>query len=969
MRIQNYFLAALTIAGLFAPVRLARSASPAWLQSVEADWLAYEETFAAGTRPGNISTHTDAAGACDGIKNGQWGFHTGLSKNPWWQVDLGADQNITRVVIWNRCDAESATVLAFKLQLLLSHDGEHWETVYQHDGTPFLGFSDKKPLTVKLPGQSARFLRVQLPGETYLHLDEVEVFGARDPVKNLALQRPADQVSVSTWSAAHRAGSQIDWAARTKVTLLHCARLVDELGAGAGSNAGNGVSVADDLKQLNQKLAALPAREIGQSFYLQARHLQRRLTLANPLLDFDSLLITKRVLGSFNHMSDQYYGWWSRPGGGLYLVRNFKADAPTVECLTDSFKEPGSFLRPALSYDAKKVLFAWCKFYPHLAQEKNKLNKANVPADAFYHIFEMNLDGTDRRQLTHGKYDDFDARYLPDGRIVFMSTRRGQFIQVDRDTARQTLTQADLPDCYVRCGGDAERPVAVYTLHTMNAEGGDLCAISPFEMFEWEPSVARDGSILYARWDYIDRDNMPYMSLWSTYPDGTGTRLVYKNYTRNPHCTFEPRAIPNSHKIVFTASAHHSQTMGSLVLLDPTVSMEGSEPITRLTPEVSFPESEGWPLSYYANPWPLSERFYLAAWGNLGLKHPGPEGWARWHSVTEPTKEMGIFFFDAAGNLEPLYRDPDISCYYPIPVKAQPRPPLVASPINWDARKEGCFLLADVYRGLKTVSRGDIKSLRIVAVPPKTHPVMNYPVMGVTRDDPGKCVLGTVPVEPDGSAYFRVPSGVALFFQALDARGMAVQTMRSASHVNPGQTVSCIGCHESRSQAAPTRPSLALLREPSKISVGPEGSWPLRFDRLVQPMLDRECVSCHQAKSTDVKAARLDLTPAHAYDALVRYGKPSLYDQIMTGYRLGISIEGEGPARHSAVLDKIQDARVHPGLQLKAESLERLAVWMDTYAQKLGAFSSDQERRLEALRAACVDLLIERPPQQAAANK
>jgi len=162
---------------------------------------------------------------------------------------------------------------------------------------------------------------------------------------------------------------------------------------------------------------------------------------------------------------------------------------------------------------------------------------------------------------------------------------------------------------------DASRPVAVYTLHTMNAAGGDLTPISPFEMFEWEPSVAHDGTIMYSRWDYVDRDNMPYMSLWSISPDGINARLIYGNYTKAPHCTFEPRAIPGSDKIIFTASGHHSQTMGSLVLLNPAVGTEGEAPVTRLTPETPFPEIEGWPRAYYANPWPLSERTHLVAWG------------------------------------------------------------------------------------------------------------------------------------------------------------------------------------------------------------------------------------------------------------------------------------------------------------------------------------------------------------------
>ena len=439
------------------------------------------------------------------------------------------------------------------------------------------------------------------------------------------------------------------------------------------------------------------------------------------MLDFDAVLFTKRVPGSFNHMSDQYFGWWSRPGGGIHILRGFKSGEPTTECLTDAhFKEPGSFLRPALSYDTKKILFAWCKHYPQLAKEKDKLNKANVPEDAFYHVFEMNLDGvkprgghaalrgSSVRQLTHGKYDNFDARYLPDGRIVFLSTRRGQAIQVGKASAAATLAKKDLPDCYVRCGGGAERPCAVYTLHTMNADGGDLTPISPFEMFEWEPSIAHDGTILYSRWDYVDRDNMPYMSLWSINPDGTNARLVYGNYTRAPHCTFEPRAIPGSHKLIFTASGHHSQTMGSLVLLDPAIGTEGEAPVTRLTPETPFPEIEGWPRAFYANPWPLSERTHLVAWGQEESVSEGR---------TRPKNGMGLYLFNADSGLELLYRDPEISSMYPIPLKPQTPPPALASSVKWDGPQEGKFLVSDVTRGLTTVKPGDIKALRIVANP------------------------------------------------------------------------------------------------------------------------------------------------------------------------------------------------------------------------------------------------------------
>jgi hypothetical protein len=885
-RLRGFAVAA-TLAFLMAP-----AAGAAGLKDlIEAEWIDQLERPAGA----QATPQADAAGGCDGVKDGTWGFHTAETQRPWWQVDLGAPRAIDRVVVWNRGGAEGR---AARLHILVSNDGQDWRQVYAHDGRVFGGVADGKPLEARLTGVTGRWLRIQLPGREFLHLDEVEIFGPEAPATNLALARPATQSSVSQWSRNH----------------------------------------------------SLPASAPDKAAHLAERWQQRRQALAQPLLDFDAILFTKRVPGSFNHMSDQYYGWWSRPGGGIFILRDFKSDAPKTECLTTAFTEPGSFLRPMLSWDATKVLFAWCRHYPDLAAQRDKMDKRKVPEDAFYHLYEMSLDGSGLRQLTRGKYDDFDGRYLPDGRIVFMSTRRGTAVQAGRASGARTLAQPDLPDSYVRCGGDASRPVAVYTLHTMNADGTDIVAISPFEMFEWEPSVAADGTILYSRWDYIDRDNMPFMSLWSTRPDGTNSRLVFGNYTRNPHCVFEPRSIPGSHKIIFTASAHHAQTMGSLVLLDPSQDTEGDPPMTRLTPEVKFPEIEGWPEEFYANPWPLSEQLHLVSWGREAGAAQGQ---------LRPANSMGIYLFDAKAGRELLYRDPEISCMYPIPVKARPTPPVLAAHATPDTPAAGRFMLRDVNHGLNRPPTDPVRALRIVAVPPKTHPVMNYPDLGLTRDDPGKCVLGTVPVEADGSAHFVVPSGVLLFFQALDGKGRAVQTMRSATYLQPGESQSCVGCHEGRHTAPPAAPlALAANRPPSRITPGPAGSWPFRYDQLVQPVLDRSCVSCHAA------GAPLDLTPAKSYAALADSGKPSLRQQVMAGYRRGTSIEGAELALGSSLMARLQRPGSPCATHLDADGWARLALWLDLYGQRNGAFSAEQEQELSRLRNEWAPLIL--APDQAA---
>jgi hypothetical protein len=597
------------------------------------------------------------------------------------------------------------------------------------------------------------------------------------------------------------------------------------------------------------------------------------------------------------------------------------------------------------------VLFAYCKYYPHLADLKDKVDKSNLPEDAFYHVFEMNLDGSGRRQLTHGRYDDFDAHWLPSGEIVFLSTRKGQFLQ-SSDAHTAATTGADLPDSYVRCGGDNYRPVPVFTLHAMDARGGHLRPISAFENFEWTPAVANDGRILYTRWDYIDRFNGHFFSLWSTNPDGGNPQLVYGNYTVRPQVKCEARPIPNSQKLVFTACADHSNLGGSLVLLDRRRGTEGAAAIVRLTPEVPFPETEANVNCYYAAPYPLSEEHYLVGWAD----HRLPPHCRVDDTEQNPVNAMGLYLYDRFGNLNLLYRDPEISSGNPIPVRCRPKPPVYPDAVARTADAEGYLLVQNVYEGLGAVPPGSVKRLRVVAVPPKVQPHMNRPNLGVSREDPGKFLLGSVPVEADGSAYFRVPSGMPVLLQAVDDQGLAVQTMRSLTYVGSGQTLSCVGCHESREavpRAAGKHP-LAAIRDPSALLPGPEGSWPLRYDRLVQPVLDQHCASCHHPGGSDSQAARLDLTAAKSYDGLLAsFGN----DLAQLARERDRSVAGDCVARRSRLWAILADAKGHAGVHLDRGSLDRLAVWMDLYAQRQGYYSDAQEQQLRNLRVQLAPLL------------
>ncbi len=929
----------------FAPLRLCVSVlllSPAAFANtreiLERDWqrqldLRFVPMAANG---GNVKPEDDARGGNDGVIDGKWGFHTGTEDNPWWQVDLKEPHAIDRIVIYNRCD--TAERLSHIL-VLGSSDGKSWEKIYQHNGTVFYGFTDKKPLVVDAAKRTVRFVRTQLPGNGWFHLDEVEIY-ADGKSENIALGKPAMQSSVSQWSVAHSVPKADRSAEAAHITLLRGDKLAADL-------ATRGIDVSKFRDKSARIIAALEKHPAdAKPLYFDACAAVRELALKNPLLNFDRLLVTKGLPGSFTHMSDQYLGWWSRPGGGIFVIDDLKSGSPREACLTKDFA-PGNFLRPMLSWDAKKILFAYCKYFPEISKLADKVTKANLPEESFYHLYEMNADGSGLRQLTRGKYNDFDGRYLPDNRIAFLSTRRGPSVQYTAALAKATMTETDGPECYVRCGGGHERPCAVYTLHAMNGDGSSIIPLSAFEMFEWTPAVDSDGTLMFARWDYIDRHNMPYMKLWRTDPDGTNPRHVYGNYLGNPYTMFEAMPVPGSRKIVFTAGAHHSISAGSLVLLDPTLGAEGAEAMTRITPEVPFPETEthGHELlsNYFAAPWPLSENYFLAAWSYQPL-------------VTQPTPNatngLGVYLYDTFGNLELLYRDESINSSMPIPMRPIKRPPVIASRLPANAPPVGRFLMSDVNQSSQPMPEGKhIASLRIVAVPPKTQPEMNTPSIGLTHDDPGKCVLGTVPVEKDGSAYFEAPANVTLFFQALDEEGVAVQTMRTATYLQPGQTLSCVGCHELRQQS-PTTPktTIASVRSPSKIKPGPDGSWPFRFDRLVFSTLQNACANCHDGKQESQIAATSDA----AWAQLVNAGKPSLHELVSRQYGQAYSTPGQCVAENSYLLKHFRELRSKQ--KLDGDTFARFATWMDLYGQRVGHFDERQENELVDLRKSWTEL-------------
>lgn len=702
-----------------------------------------------------------------------------------------------------------------------------------------------------------------------------------------------------------------------------------------------GVSLRDETSRwraLEREFAALSAAEPDEATALdlwrRVHLLKRQIALKNPLADVGPLAFVKQVPGAFSHQLTQCYGRYARPGGGVFVLDE-PGRSMKVRDLTGSQLPVGSVQNLDVSYTGDHLLFAFCE------ADTSPENTILGQAGRYYHLYAMNADGSGLRRLTDGPYDDFAPRHLPDGRIVFVSTRRGG---------------------WHRCGYPG---CENYTLTVADADGSDPMPISLHETQEWDPAVLHDGRIAYTRWDYVDRNAVFFEQLWTTAPDGTRPAIFYGNQTFNPVGVWEPRAIPGSPRVMATAAAHHAMTAGSIVLVDVAAGVDGHAPLTRLTPEVPFPEGEfkvephwysakaeplttpenlRWPGHCFRSPFPLSEKYFLAAYSFERLIGE-PKGNA--------PNMFGLYLADAFGNRELLYRDLTIASLWPTPLRPRERPPVV--PEVFDAVRDDAWatvLLQNVQSGDPPLS-DRVRSLRIIQVLPKSTPGIDRPPVGVPSGAPGKQVLGTVPVEEDGSAWFRVPARTPVCFQALDERGQAIQVMRSLIYMQPGETISCAGCHEPRTSTPAVRRMAALKKEPSTIKPGPDGSKPFSYPILVQPVLDRACVGCHSGEKPGGGVRLTGEPDGHytvSYNALAR--RVPYSDQ---GSLQAVSQPNQYGARGSGLMRMLWEG--HHGVELTGAELERLITWMDTNVLFYGTFKpEDQALQQKGERIAGPDL-------------
>ncbi|MBM3890355.1 MAG: hypothetical protein FJ388_14680, partial [Verrucomicrobia bacterium] len=391
--------------------------------------------------------------------------------------------------------------------------------------------------------------------------------------------------------------------------------------------------------------------------YLRVRLLKRAIMLSNPLLNFDKLLFCKRAQPSYSHLVGQYFGWRQRPGGGLFVLEKVGISL-AVRDIVGSQLPAGNYLEPCLSYDGKRIAFSFVACPPQPPDSTKLPVNEQGDESAYFHIYEIAVDGSGLRQLTRGRYDDMMPCYLPDGGIAFVSTRRQSYSRCFGPNFSQrwhsyTLHRIDrLGSVAAVCDrrSDAEHS-AVTDRRYSHAEYSQPRILSLNDVSEWFPAVSNTGEILFARWDYIDRDAVTHQNLWSMRPDGTNPIAVWGNATPKPHCTFQAKAIPGSRKIAFVASAHHAVTGGPVCVLDPAVDPNSQDAITRITPG-PYPEAESNQIAeYYASPWPLSEKLFLVAYSRDRLIFEGEHG-----KNPNPDNALGLYVLDAAGNRELLYR-------------------------------------------------------------------------------------------------------------------------------------------------------------------------------------------------------------------------------------------------------------------------------------------------------------------------
>ena len=664
------------------------------------------------------------------------------------------------------------------------------------------------------------------------------------------------------------------------------------------------------------------------ALYTRACHDRRRTRLAPLIERWPRIVFTRHFNFGGSHyaytenLSDAQYVEAGRTnksyrmGASLCLLELDADGSGTVHTLLE---DPGGVIRdPAVSWDGERILFAW----------------RTSPTDDDYHLYEMEANTGEIRQLTFGLgVADYEGAYLPDGDLVFNSTRCIQTV-----------------DCWW---------TEVSNIYTCNADGRELRRLTFDQVHDNYPQVLEDGRVTYTRWDYNDRGQVYPQALFQMNPDGTGQAEFYGNNSWFPTTILHARGIPGTGKVICVASGHHNHQRGKLAIVDPARGRQEASGVRFVAPEREAKaeriDSYGQGGEQFQYPYPLSETEYLVTYdpdsgGNRNYRRP-----------------YGIYFTTIDGRRELLAWNAEISSSQPVPLAAREAPPAFPSRVDLDSETATLYV-QDVYHGpgLAGIERDTIEAVRVVALEfraagigrnrsegPAGAALSSTPVSTGNGAWDVKRVLGTTPVYEDGSAMFEVPARTPLYLQLLDGKGHAVQSMRSWTTLQPGEVASCVGCHEDPNEAArPGRNTIAMGRGPLALERPAEYPQGFSFPREIQPILDRRCVECHHlgedTPESEVELAAFGLRDVPVHDPVSKRNWSEAY-VALTGSRMtgnGLFAEPGGlvswlsaqsepsmlPPRHAGATKSGLIALLeqdHYGVMLTPAELARIACWID----------------------------------------
>lgn len=689
---------------------------------------------------------------------------------------------------------------------------------------------------------------------------------------------------------------------------------VADLSETYGQDYPRAAEFVDRLEELEQ-----PNKPYDEATVKAFRNLRREALLANPVLDFDRMILLKRQRGQLglptNHQCnacldqagyENEIAVLSQVGDGMRLATLFRP-------------ENGQYVGEMdLHFDADRLLFT-------------------MPDGRSWEIYEIGVDGSGLRRVTQPVegVDNFDGCYLPDGRIVFAST----------------ASYTGVP-----CWHGRERACSLYS---MNGDGSDVRQLCFDQDLDLHPSVLPDGQVIYSRWDYTGIMHIYLRPLMVMNPDGTSQRAVYGSNSHYPNSLFFPRAVPGEkNKLVAILAGYHGPNrMGEMVVLDTAKGWHEAKGILHRIGHRGEPTKviirddligDSWPK--FLHPYPLSDKYFVAA---VQFSKGAP---------------WGIYLVDVFDNFVALAFDPKFDFFEPLPLKKTSMPRVLPDRTDRN-RDDAVVYLHDVYQGpgLEGVPRGAVKKLRIVAY--------NFGMPGMAGPDKigrggpwdAMRILGTVPVPEDGSVAFKVPANTPISVQPLDAEGKALQVMRSWYTAMPGEKASCVGCHEQPKDTPLVRYETAALKTPVEIEpwYGPARGFD--FEREVQPVLDRYCVGCHDSQPemegharpdlraerfaqnyeglplSNLGASRLDpeLVPKfapyesdHKYIGNIKMRYTPAYEALIPFIRrvnvedhVGLHVPGEYHADTSELIQML--SKGHHGVELSGEAWDRLVTWID----------------------------------------